>query len=381
MTRQDSWDPDGASCVRLLALESQTIPADRIVAALAGSGITAGCHWIDPNRTPETSTGAGDVIILRHEPPRLDGIDILGSLRRHGYDAPCILIASDDEEQVVEWMRRGAWDVVSEARIERIGAAVTSALRERQAQAASRHAEDLALRAHEEAFEQLRRLSVHVQEAREAERSRLSREVHDGIGQALTVLKLDVTWIRKRIPAELEEVRQRAQEVLETIDLTIDQARSIAQHLRPPILDEAGLSAAVEWATRDFGRRMGIPCSFEGRTDVNLGGSTSTAVFRALQEALNNVARHAQATRVEVSLDERNGVVELTVLDNGRGMTIEEANGNEGVGLMQIREIAASLGGWAEIESLPTGGTVVRLSVFSSASDIDAPSDRSGAPE
>jgi signal transduction histidine kinase len=212
--------------------------------------------------------------------------------------------------------------------------------------------------------EQLRNLAARLQSIREEERSRIAREVHDVLGQALTGIKMDARWILARLPESQASLATRAKSMSDLIDSTILTVRRIASDLRPGILDNLGLVAAVEWQASEFQTRTGINCRVTNTLrDAAIAAESATAVFRIFQETLTNVARHAQATAVSVDLGEQEGRIVLQVADNGRGIDLGEVTQSKSVGLLGMRERAAILGGDLVISGAPGQGTSVVLSV------------------
>jgi PAS domain S-box-containing protein len=208
--------------------------------------------------------------------------------------------------------------------------------------------------------EQLRALAAHLQSIREEERFRIAREIHDELGQSLTGLKLDLAWIMSRLPADGPPLRQRAKTMSALIDNTIQTVRRIATDLRPGILDNLGLVAALEWQAAEFQNRTGIQCRCLSRLDdTGLDAERRTALFRIFQETLTNVARHSQATIVEVRLQETAGQLVLEVSDNGQGFSEKQITDPRSVGLLGMRERAHILGGELQITSAPDQGTTV----------------------
>ena len=229
--------------------------------------------------------------------------------------------------------------------------------------------------------ERLRTFSSRLEAARERERTQIAREVHDELGQALTGLKMDIVWLRDRIeagPSEKESalLRKRAADMAKLIDDTIETVRRIATELRPGVLDDLGLVAAVEWQVGEFTKRSGIPCSLTTNLElIELPGRVATGAFRILQEALTNVARHANASQVRVRLKELDGWLKLEVEDNGVGLGKDAEEVSEGLGLVGIRERASLLGGKVEFESWPDQGTkvAIQLPTKPPETDEDAP--------
>ncbi|MFN8179658.1 MAG: MASE1 domain-containing protein [bacterium] len=215
--------------------------------------------------------------------------------------------------------------------------------------------------------EQLRALAARVQEVREQERTRMAREVHDELGQALTGLKMELGWVAKQLAAVTDDERKslagRVRESTQLIDEMIDSVRRIASDLRPGVLDDLGLVAAIEWQARDFERRTGIVCDVAAVNDVPLDRDVATAVFRIFQEILTNVARHAGGSRVEASLSRVDAGAILEVRDDGRGITDEELAGRQSLGLLGMRERAVIFGGDVRVANLPGGGTCVTVTI------------------
>jgi PAS domain S-box-containing protein len=215
-----------------------------------------------------------------------------------------------------------------------------------------------------ESREQLRNLAARLQSVREEERAHIAREIHDELGQSLTGLKMDLAWLASRLPEDQPWLREKPQDMRRLIDATIQTVRKIATELRPGILDDLGLTAAIEWQAQEFQARTGIACEFISRLEeFPLERDRSTAIFRIFQETLTNVARHAQATRVSVSLRAHNGSLVLEVRDNGKGVTAEELADPQSLGLLGMRERALLFGGEVSISGQPGAGTTVTAQI------------------
>ena len=207
--------------------------------------------------------------------------------------------------------------------------------------------------------EELRALSLHLQRAREQEGARISREIHDELGQALTALKMDLSALTHRDANAADQAAMNR--ALSMVDHMIASVRRIATELRPQILDDLGLLPALEWQTQEFAARTRIKCRFRctGKA-ATIDAERSTALFRMFQEMLTNVARHAQATQVQIWLAIGRTTVRLEVRDNGHGMR-EARSRRTGLGLLGMRERAAAFGGDVAIRSGPKQGTHVRI--------------------
>jgi PAS domain S-box-containing protein len=216
----------------------------------------------------------------------------------------------------------------------------------------------------ERSHQQLRLLSGHLQAVREKERTDLARELHDSLGQSLTSIKIGLSVVQKdlsqKTPGNNGHVKERFTEIGEQLSETIAAMKAIATELRPGVLDKFGLAAAIDWQCREFSRRSGLACEFKApRTELNLPAESSTALFRILQEALANVSRHAKATAVKISLRAGRHGASLTISDDGRGITPEEIDAPDSLGLLGMRERAESVGATLSIDGTPRKGTVV----------------------
>jgi two-component system sensor histidine kinase UhpB len=213
--------------------------------------------------------------------------------------------------------------------------------------------------------EQLRALAAHVESVREDERVRIAREIHDELGQSLTCMSMDLAFLEKQLPkgkgSEKAEARMTALSGM--IKETVQTVRRISAELRPSILDDLGLAAAVEWLGRDFETRTGLKCSVSVPGNIELPPRKSIVIFRMCQEALTNVARHAKATQVSIDLVEADGQITLEVRDNGRGISEQEMQKQASFGLLGMRERAALLGGEATITGQQGKGTRVVVQI------------------
>jgi len=215
--------------------------------------------------------------------------------------------------------------------------------------------------------EQLRSLSARLQSAKEQEGIRIARELHDELGAALSSLRWDLEAVIEVMSnatnlSQFVDATKRIEAVIDLTDATVNVVRRIASELRPIALDELGLSEAIEWQARQFQERTGIivQCHCD-QESVDLTGEQSTAVFRIFQEALTNILRHAQATTVQIQLHKENGVVILTISDNGRGITDDEKSGKRTLGLLGMQERAHLVGGEIDINGSHGNGTVVTV--------------------
>jgi PAS domain S-box-containing protein len=207
---------------------------------------------------------------------------------------------------------------------------------------------------------QLRELSNFLQTVREEERARISRELHDELGQTLTAMKMELGWLRDRVPAEPVVLRTRVDRLISIDDRSVTDLQRIAADLRPLILDELGLVSAIQWLAQNVAAQsaLAIDVTFD-REDASYGGAVSTAAFRIVQESLTNIVRHGHATRASVNARHINGELHLEINDNGRGMD-RSTSARRRLGLIGMQERARMLGGSVEIDSEPERGTRVK---------------------
>jgi PAS domain S-box-containing protein len=211
-------------------------------------------------------------------------------------------------------------------------------------------------------YEQLHHFAVSLQSSREEERSRIAREIHDELGQALTGLKFDISWIGKKLPKGTGELQNKTRSIAGVIDSTIKMVRRISSELRPGVLDKLGLAAAIEWQVQEFHNRTGMKCRLSPTLEgIKIDGDRSMAIFRILQEALTNVARHAKASGVVVSLCLESGNLILEVRDNGVGISESALLDPESLGLLGMKERAIAFGGRLNVIGKRGGGTRVIL--------------------
>jgi signal transduction histidine kinase len=212
-----------------------------------------------------------------------------------------------------------------------------------------------------ESQRQLRQLASHVERVKEHERGNMAREIHDDLGGTLTAAKIDLAWIRSRLPVELPALVDKVDAMDGLLDYAIAATQRISRSLRPLVLDY-GVAAAIEWQIKEFRRRMGVPCDFFCTQDeILLDPEFSTALFRIFQETLTNISKHAQASRVDVILEDTGDEVLLIVTDDGKGIDSGDMQKSQSYGIRGIRERTAALGGTVEISGAPGAGTQVRV--------------------
>jgi len=234
--------------------------------------------------------------------------------------------------------------------------------------------------------QQLRELAAHVQTAREQERAEVAREIHDELGQVLTGLEMDLAWLHTRLSesdnaASRQVLLDKISTMSSLVDATVESVQRIAAELRPGVLDDFGLLAAIEWQAQEFQKRTGIACNLVLAIEhIQPDDAVSTTLFRIVQEALTNVARHAEATVVAISLKQEQNKLSLKVKDNGKGITQDAMSGSASLGILGMRERTRMLGGELTITGLPEKGTTVEVSIpLDAGTDAAVPTSERGA--
>ncbi|MEP7340631.1 MAG: PAS domain S-box protein [Acidobacteriota bacterium] len=220
-----------------------------------------------------------------------------------------------------------------------------------------------------QSHEQLRSLSARLEQVREEERTRIAREIHDNLGQVLTGLKLDFSWLDKTLARVKDDdlrgkTGPKLKEIAQLLEETIQTVRDIATELRPGVLDTLGLSAAIDWQSREFARRSGLKCRVNICSEPEgIPAHQSTALFRVFQEILTNIARHAQAKNFSVKIADAGSALTLTVRDDGIGITDEQLRNPTSLGLIGMRERVLGFGGSVRIKGSRQQGTTVTVSL------------------
>jgi PAS domain S-box-containing protein len=216
----------------------------------------------------------------------------------------------------------------------------------------------------QESYEQIRRLTAHLQEIREEERTHIAREIHDELGQQLTVMKMDISWMKKKLAAgDASAVPAKMEELLQLLDGTVASVRRISTELRPSLLDDIGLIATIEWQLESFTKRTGIETILHKPDELQVPEQYVTGLFRIFQESLTNVARHANATQIEIHLENNENEFILYIKDNGDGFDKTLAGKKKTLGLLGMKERTLMMKGQFNISSEPKNGTKVEVRV------------------
>ena len=349
--------------LHILLLEDNPPHAELVEHYLRASGLTFQLTRVETRAAfiEQIVDHPPDMILSDYALPSFDGYAALAIAKEKVPDIPFIFVTGTmGEEVAIETLKNGATDYVLKTRLARLVPAVQRALRETADRRERQRAEEKLRKS----LDQLRALTTYLQYVREEERTRIAREVHDELGQALTGLKLDMSWLSARVARNAKPVQAKVKTMVDHIDETIQTVRRIATELRPGILDSLGLVAALEWQANEFQSRTGIPCRVEAAfDDSQLQPQFATVFFRIYQETLTNIIRHAKATQVDVRLAEEGGALVLSVKDNGRGISEEEIANTRSIGLVGMRERAMLIGGEVTLQGAPGKGTTMILRV------------------
>jgi signal transduction histidine kinase len=349
--------------IRILMVEDSPSHAELTKHALRESGFEFSAIRVETREDFEDHLAERppDLILSDYTLPTFDGLSALRIARSTMPDVPFIFVTGTmGEEVAIETLKIGATDYVLKSRLARLGPSVHRALRE-SSERKERHQAEVELR---RSNDQLRALTTYLQLVREEERTRIARQVHDELGQALTGLKLDLSWLAGHLPKGSSSLQQKARTLSTCIDTTIQTVRRIATDLRPGILDDLGLVAAIEWQAQDFQLRTGIRCTTRMMDAEKMWNQDfSTTFFRILQETLTNVINHAGATQVEVTLGVEADRLVMVITDNGRGISEAETASGRSIGLVGMRERASLLAGEVIFAGIPGRGTTVTVRI------------------
>ncbi|RVT49289.1 hybrid sensor histidine kinase/response regulator [Rubrivivax albus] len=347
--------------LRVLHLEDSPLDHELALAHLRRGGLAVECRRVESRAEFEAALdrrgGAAnrwDLVLSDYNVPGFSGIEALRLLRERRMDLPFILVSGEiGEDTAVEAMRNGASDYLLKANLARLAVAAEHAIEAAEVKRAHVAAD----RALQSSREQLAALARHLQTSIEAERTHIAREIHDDVGGSLTALKFDLDWMRRH--AGTPAMQQRATAAIELLTHAIDASKRIMHNLRPAILEQ-GLVAALQWMAGNFERRTGIECGFRSSHEmVHLPPGVPLVAYRMAQEALTNVSKHAQATRVRIELAVGAGALSLEVSDNGRGLTEADRAKARSFGLRGLTERASTVGGWVDVISGDSGTSLI----------------------
>jgi signal transduction histidine kinase len=353
--------------LNLIVVEDSELDYELLLAMLMREGLRPRAVRVEDEAGMREAFAAGrvDAVITDHNLPRFDSFASLAVAKSVDAEIPVIVLSGEmSEELAVSVLHAGADDFVLKTRMFRIASALQNSLRAAEA----RREANAAAAALAESEARLHALTQHLERAKEEERRAIAQEIHDDIGGALTALKFELVRLSRELEARSGEPARRLGVIQELLESAVIASHRIQHALRPAVLD-AGLVAALEWLTRGFGERTGIPVHFQSnRDDVEIEPDREAALYRVAQEALTNVRKHARSARkVQMQLFARADEVTLEIADDGPGFDTGSLEVTAGFGVRGLMERARGLGGWAEVSSSAGRGTTVMFSIPSSA--------------
>lgn len=351
------------SKLKLLLLEDEIPDAELIQRFLSHSGLAFTAVIASDKSEFEAAIrkNAFDAILADNSLPQFNSIDALRLMRERNIDIPFILVTGTvSEEFAVDIIHKGADDYILKNNLTRLPASIKSAIEKRKTIREKRIAEDEL----KELNRELRDLSSHLQNIREEERIQIARDIHDELGQQLTGLKMDVHSLAKRMQREDDALRDKFTGILVLIEEIMKSVRRISTDLRPSVLDDLGLAAALQWQSREVEARFGIKVIFiSSLFEMDLPAGIVTGLFRIYQEALTNAVRHANAHIINSSLSISGNRIILEIKDDGKGIPPDTGLRKNSFGLLGIKERVFVMNGTFELKSKPGKGTALHVSV------------------
>ena len=341
--------------LRVLHIEDSELDHELAMAHLRRAGLSVETRRVESEVAFRAALEEPwDIVLSDFNIPGFSGLAALDIVKASAHSLPFILVSGEIGEDVaVAAMRNGASDYLLKANLARLAPAAEHAIDAHEARLA-REAADHELT---ESRRRVSELAQHLQTSVDMERAAIAREIHDDVGGSLTALKFDLAWIARH--SDAPEVQLRAQAALEVVTHAIEASKRIMHNLHPAILEQ-GLVAALQWMTSRFEKRTGVACTFRtSRETLQLPAGVPLVAYRTAQEALTNVAKHAQATRVHIDLTLASDVLSLEISDNGRGLAEADLAKARSFGIRGLHERASTVGGWVELTSTAQGTTLI----------------------
>ncbi len=347
----------------LQILHIEDSPADqgltRII--LRRAGMACRIHTVDTLEALQKALldQSFDLILADYHLPGFTAVDALALVAPLDTRPPFVLLSGAiGEAAAVDIMRLGMTDFLRKEDIARLPTVIKRALEMHEAYRAREQAvAELA-----QSERRLAELAEHLQSSIEKERAAIAREIHDDIGGSLTSVKFDLAWITRNAPAD-HPLHAHAVAALEMLQHALGASQRIMMNLRPPVLDQ-GLVAAVQWLAESFERRTGVAVQMRTSSErIAASPEVQLVAYRCAQEALTNIGKYAEASRVEIDLSDREGFLTLEVSDNGVGMTPAQREKPRSFGLRGLHERARTVDGWLDVSSQPGNGTSIIVSV------------------
>jgi len=346
---------------RLVVVEDSELDYELLLAMLMREGLRPRAVRVEdePGMRDAFAAGPVDAVITDHNLPRFDSFASLKVAKAADPDIPVIVLSGEmSEELAVASLHAGADDFVLKTRMFRVASALQHSLQA----ARTRRDARTATAALVESESKLHALTQHLERAKEEERRAIAQEIHDDVGGALTALKFEVVRLARELGTGSGHT-ERLHAIQQLLESAVVATHRIQHALRPAVLD-AGLVAALDWLTRGFGERTGLPVDFRSnRDEFEIAPDRAAALYRVAQEALTNVRKHAGARAVHVQLFALDDEVTLEIADDGVGFEADALAVTPGFGVRGLLERARGLDGWAEVSSSPGRGTTVMFSI------------------
>jgi len=345
--------------LHLIHLEDNPADHELLLRMLDRHDVVCRVSLVDTLEDFEDAVREGGVqaVLADYHLAGFSGMDAWEWLRAQQIDLPFILVSGAiGEATVADAMIRGVSDYVDKNHLQRLPMVLRRSLELHEA----RQAQVAASQALEESRQRLLSLTEHLQASIDRERADIAREIHDDIGGALAAVKLDLSWLSRRL-ADAESQRH-IRAALEMTEHALGASQRIMRNLRPAVLDQ-GLLPALQWLTQTFAERAGLAVRLSGRLAHEVDPDKAMVVYRTAQEALTNVLKHADARAVQLDISDLEGVLTLEITDNGRGATPADLAKMQSFGLLGLKERARSVGGWLDVATEPGRGMTLILSV------------------
>ncbi|HEY0031049.1 MAG TPA: response regulator [Bacteroidia bacterium] len=349
--------------IRILFLEDSSSDVDLMKYELKKAGIEYVSEWVETEKDflAALKNFHPDIILSDYSLPSFDGLKAFKLFREQRMMIPFILVTSNMSEQLaLDCLNEGVDDFVLKSSFRRIPKAIKRAIEKKNIE---KEKETISVELINSQI-QLRELVNEIQVVREKERAHIAREIHDELGQQLTALKMDIGSIMHKHGKSDLSTNKKLNEMLLLCDGVIDTVRRISSELRPAIIDDLGLVAALEWKCNDFEDKTKIDCRFiSSVAERKFENVFSINIYRVLQEALTNITRHAKAKSVIVTVSESDKELFLEIVDDGQGMEAREPGTRRTLGILGMKERAGLLGGVLNIVSIKDKGTHIILTL------------------
>lgn len=350
--------------LKLLLLEDNPDDAELIQQLLKRSGLSFSAEVVSDEMEflKALDHTSYDAVLADNALPQYSSLEALNLIKqKNPFTAFILVTGTVSEEFAVKIIQEGADDYLLKTNLTRLSSAIKNAIYSRKMQKEKLHAEKEMI----ELNKQLRNLTSHLQDVREEEQTRIAREIHDELGQMLTAIKMDIASANRKMDTASADSKAHLADAIELVDNMIKSVRKIASELRPTVLDDLGLEAALEWQIQEFEKHNPhIRASFfSSLYDKTIEKNVATALYRIFQESLTNIARHSEATKVRADLNYISGSLILTVTDNGKGINTTVNKERKTLGIVGMKERALLLKGTLTIDSTAGNGTVITVCI------------------